>query len=58
MSNEKLERINTILLYIILFSLVISNLVLTIKVEELKKKVKNQDEINEYIFNRIEGYHD
>lgn len=57
MTNEKLERINTILLYIILFSLIISNLVLTIKVEELKKKVKNQDEINEYIFNRLEGYH-
>lgn len=58
MTNEKLERINTILLYIMLFSLIISNLVLTIKVEELKKKVKNQDEINEFIFNRIEGYHE
>ena len=54
MTNEKLEKINTILLYIMLFSLIISNLVLTITVNELKKKVKNQDEINEYILNRVE----
>lgn len=58
MTNEKLERINTILLYIMLFSLIVSNIVLTVTINELKKKVKNQDEINEYIFNRIEGYNE
>ena len=58
MKNKTLEKIADILLYVCLFSLIISNLILTIKVEELKKKVKNQDEINEYIFNRIEGYNE
>ena len=54
MDSKKLERIGDILLYISFISLITSNIILTVKVEEIKKKINEQGNINEYILNRIE----
>lgn len=54
---NKLEKIDIIMLYISIGFLLIGQFVLSFKVNELKKKVEQQNNINEYLLNRLEGYH-
>lgn len=55
--NEKFDIIRDIMLWVSILTLLIGQFVLSFKVNELKKKVEQQNNINEYLLNRLEGYH-